>query len=527
MNQQESRQSKNNESSAQKYEINEEVNDPLTNALFKNMKEKNEVFSNLKTRILNELGNLSAKQGEHDELEKLFRNKAVDVGQTEQLLKDEVNEVKERLEILSVIKAREKQISLKNKKKWLEALKKLEEEIFALKSKQSNLEAKIQKVRQEAEDIHTQEIKKFKEVLRESERAREKVEFEQERDSQRLEETEAELQLICKQIHDKEEEKALKEQMLKETEEKIRMLTTDISKFEADNPFLVQKFKSKIDLEKELAKLTEKITQMQLDVDDLDAKRVKRQTDIDKAEEAIKNEQERIKQINNTIKTVSEEDEESIRKIEVYFNRKKRESDMDYPSYTVYTTLRRFDTMKISDEITATMGDVISTLKPSLLSNVERTIKMLQEQIKDKALETKHFGETLKSHMRDHRANNLEDEKIKATLVSKFKELVNELRDLKLKKFKTELRLKFRALEIDKFVESQKVQKPELERTIHYNMTHLPFDNEIAEHVIDEKLRKPGCVTPEENIERVVADYYDLVRSRELKIQNLIEKKNN
>ena len=58
-------------------------------------------------------------------------------------------------------------------------------------------------------------------------------------------------------------------------------------------------------------------------------------------------------------------------------------------------------------------------------------------------------------------------------------------------------------------------------------MTHLPFDNEIAEHVIDEKIRKPGCVTPEENIDRVVSDYYNLVRNREQRIQNLIEKRHN
>lgn len=485
-------QAQNPESSAQKFEIVEEVDDPRTNALYKNMKEKNEVFQNLKTRILSELGNLSSRQGEFEELERLFRNKAVDVGQTEQLLKDEINEVKERLEILSVIKAREKQMSLKNKKKWLQALKKLEEEIAALKNKQADLEAKIDKIRQDAEDIHTQEIKKFKEVLRDSEKARDKVEQERIRDSQRLEETEAELQLINKQIETKEKEKALKEQMMKESEERIKMLTADIAKFESENPFLVQNFKSKADLEKELKKINEQIAQLQFEVDDLDARRVKRQVQKDTAEEAIKCEKEIINQVNHAIKTITEEDEESIKKIEVYFNRKKRESDMDYPSFTVYKTLRRFDTMKISDEITAKLGDVIASLKPSLLNNVQRTINMLQEQIKDKALETKHFGETLKSHLRQHRKNNAEDEKIKAVLVAKFKELANELRDLKLKKFKTELRLKFRTQAIDKFIDTQMAQRPELERTIHYNMSHLPFDNEIAEHVIDEKLRKPG-----------------------------------
>ena len=80
---------------------------------------------------------------------------------------------------------------------------------------------------------------------------------------------------------------------------------------------------------------------------------------------------------------------------------------------------------------------------------------------------------------------------------------------------------------INEFIEEQNARRPELERTIHYNMTHLPFDNEIAEHVIDEKIRKPGCVTPEENIDRVVSDYYNLVRNREQRIQNLIEKRHN
>ena len=108
MSQQDNRPEQNQDSSVQKFEIHEEVDDPPTNALYKNMKEKNDVFHNLKTRILNELGNLSTKQSEFEELEKHFRNKAVDVGQTEQLLKEEIKEVKERLEILSVIKIREK-----------------------------------------------------------------------------------------------------------------------------------------------------------------------------------------------------------------------------------------------------------------------------------------------------------------------------------------------------------------------------------------------------------------------------------
>ena len=324
-------------------------------------------------------------------------------------------------------------MSLKNKKKWLEALKKLEEEIISLKSKQKDLESKIHKLKQEAEDIHAKEMKKFKEVLRESEKAQEKVELERLRDEKRLEEVEAELTQIIQQIHEKEQEKLLKEKMLKETEERIQMLSNDIAKFESENPFLVQKFKGKAELEKEFKKVNDKITQMQFEVDELENKRVKRQMQIDIAEEAIKNENAKIEQINHKIKTISEDDEESIKKIEVYFNRKKRETDMDYPSYTVYTTLRRFDTMKISDEIRAKMGEVISTLKSSLLKNVERTIDVLNEQIKDKAYEVKHFGSTLKSHMKQHKNNNPEDEKIKATLVAKFKESVNEFRDLKLK----------------------------------------------------------------------------------------------
>lgn len=155
--------------------------------LFKNLKEKQDVYKSLKNRIMDELANLTENQTECEEIDEYFKSRAVQAGQAEQLLKNEINDVKERLEIIQVIKKREKLMSLRNKKKWILALQKLETTIDELKAKQKELEQKIQRINQDAEDLHSLEMKKFKEVLRETEKALHKVEGERKRDEERLE----------------------------------------------------------------------------------------------------------------------------------------------------------------------------------------------------------------------------------------------------------------------------------------------------------------------------------------------------
>jgi hypothetical protein len=160
--------------------------DPELATLFKNLKEKQDVYQSLKNRIMDELANLNEKQTECEEIEDYFKSRAMQAGQAEQLIKNEINEVKERLEIIQVIKKREKLMSLKNKKKWILALQNLESKIDELKVKQKELEERIQRIKQDAEDLHTLEIKKFKEVLRETEKALEKIGEERKRDEERL-----------------------------------------------------------------------------------------------------------------------------------------------------------------------------------------------------------------------------------------------------------------------------------------------------------------------------------------------------
>lgn len=508
-------------------EIPEENDDPQMTALYKNLREKQDVYQRLKSKILNEIATLQGKQAEFENIEEHFKTRVVEAGQTEQLLKEEINEVKERLEILQVIKKREKEMSLRNKRKWLAAMKKLEAKIAELKAKQKELEAKIKQIMQSAEDLHSLEMKKFKEVIRETEKALAKIEAERKRDEERIDECQQELERLKNDHKDKLEEKKLKEQMLQETQDRIKMLDADIKKYEEENPLIVEKYKSKQTLEKELKLLNSKIAQLQQEVDNMDHRRINRQMEIDKAEAAIKTEKAKIVSLNNTIISSQEEDEEIINRIEIYFNRKRRESGMDTPHTIIQNALRRIETMKISDEIKAKEGDVLISLKKSLLDNVRRTRDVLTEEIKEKAVEVRHVGDVLKEQMRNPKTHNPDHEKLTQSLTVKFKQLANELRDLKIKKLKTELRLKHREKAIDGFVTSQLALKPQLESTIYFNMKLLPYDNEIADYIIEEQDRKPGCVTPEENLDRVVADYYELVRKREEKIQNCIAQRTN
>jgi len=139
--------------------IVEQQTNPELVLLQENLKEGFELWRKSKNEILQNLSSLQQKRTEFEEIEALFREKVVSAGNTESLLKEEINEVKERLAIIQVIKDREKKMSLRNKKKWMEALKKLEQEILELKAKQKQLEELIRSIRQEAADLHTFEMK--------------------------------------------------------------------------------------------------------------------------------------------------------------------------------------------------------------------------------------------------------------------------------------------------------------------------------------------------------------------------------
>jgi chromosome segregation ATPase len=490
------------------------------------IKETYETLGRLKQQTLNDIGNLQYKKQEYSSIEKHFKDKVVEVSETDEMIKQEINEVKERLEILKVIKIREKQMSAKNKKKWLEAMRQLQNKITTLKTKEKELNVQLQSIRQEAEDFHTLQMKKFKQVLRETELAHEKVAKERLAVGDRLEEAEEEAGEIEIKIEFAEDQGKLKRMQVEELTERISMLKADIARFEKEHSDLIASYNVKRNLEKQMKELEDKISKMQLDVNEMEEAKINKQMRIDLAEQEIEKQKNAINRIDETIKLTKEENEIAIKKIEVYFNRKRRETEMDSPGYTVQASLRRFDTMKLSDEIRVEEGSVVASKKNELLSNVKRTIDVLAQQIKEKAIDLRHTIETIKSHEK-HRGNSNEDWKVKNALQTKFQDLTKEFWDLKMKKIKTELRLKHREMTIDRFVEEQNSLKPELERTILYNMKHLPFDNEIAEHVIDEKIRKPGCISPEENIERVVSDFYDMVRDREQKIQNLYEKRHN
>jgi uncharacterized protein Smg (DUF494 family) len=104
---------------------------------------------------------LQGGMSEYEEIEHHFKTKVVDVGQTEIFVKDEIKRIKERLAVIFVYREREKKMSLRNRKIWLAAIVKLEQEIADLKQTQKDLEIQIQHIRQDAGDLHALEMKRF------------------------------------------------------------------------------------------------------------------------------------------------------------------------------------------------------------------------------------------------------------------------------------------------------------------------------------------------------------------------------
>ncbi|CAI2376224.1 unnamed protein product [Moneuplotes crassus] len=525
--QEEAKSFKNKISSTVQAKIANNSENPELTLLRTNLKDKIETWRSLKNRILGGLSTFQEKRAEYENIQNYFKNRVVEAGETEALLKNELNQVRERLSTIKVIKKRQKKMSARNKKKWLESLRKLTHDIENLKVKKKTVEESISKIRQEAEDLHTFEMKKFKEVLAETERALDKIEGERKRDEARLEELEASLSELRQEYSSMVDAKALKEKCIHETQQRIKMLEADIRNYEKANPLIVEKYQSKASLKQDLDNLNAKIKKMQVQVDSINQDRVYKQMRVDKENENIQKNEEEIEKLTSQIEVLKTEHEENIKRIEVYFNRKRRETGMDTPHVYVHDLVKRLDTITIGDEVRIKEGEVLSKIRASLLDNVKRTIGVLDEQIKEKSMDLLHVRETLKEQSRHHQEENEHSSKLQQTLIKKFKILVHEFRDLKIKKYKTELRLKHRSIAIDKFIYEQKSKIPELERTIYFNLKFLPTDQDIVDHIINEQHTKPGCVTQEEALPETVFSFYKLIKARESKIQELSEKRSN
>lgn len=72
------------------------------------MIEKGEVISKLRNIIFEKLWDLEEKDERREDLNTLFSEKAKEISITEEAIKEEINEVWERLEIFQVVKNRER-----------------------------------------------------------------------------------------------------------------------------------------------------------------------------------------------------------------------------------------------------------------------------------------------------------------------------------------------------------------------------------------------------------------------------------
>lgn len=73
----------------------------------KNIIEKGDVIIKLREKIYLRLKDHDEKMEWKEDLELMFKAKAKEIALTEEALKDEINEIKERLEILQVVKRRD------------------------------------------------------------------------------------------------------------------------------------------------------------------------------------------------------------------------------------------------------------------------------------------------------------------------------------------------------------------------------------------------------------------------------------
>ena len=137
--------------------------------------------------------------------------------------------------MLNVIKIRGQKWSTIENQKLLDDLRALLRKRNQLQANADELQAKIDSLKQQAEDMHTTQMKKFKVVLQNTEDARSNVKSERDRDGERLEEAEEELEQADIKIEFLEKEQQLKLLQVDELTSRIEMLEKDIAEFETKN----------------------------------------------------------------------------------------------------------------------------------------------------------------------------------------------------------------------------------------------------------------------------------------------------
>ena len=97
--------------------------------------------------IYDDLADLTEKGERRAELNAMFRQKAREITVTEQAIKDEMKETKERLEILQVIKMRERKKSRIEQERLRAEHERLAKELYALRRRMGELEAQLEAIR--------------------------------------------------------------------------------------------------------------------------------------------------------------------------------------------------------------------------------------------------------------------------------------------------------------------------------------------------------------------------------------------
>jgi len=96
-------------------------------ALEKNITEKGDVIIKLREKIYTKISECNEKSERKEELEAMYWQKAREIALTEEVVKEEIKEVKERLEILQVVKRRDKMKTKKEQEILLTEIKALED----------------------------------------------------------------------------------------------------------------------------------------------------------------------------------------------------------------------------------------------------------------------------------------------------------------------------------------------------------------------------------------------------------------
>lgn len=125
--------------------------------------------------ITSKLAVLREKTEIHDELLQLFSQKTHEVSDADEKIKTEINDIRERLETIQVLKMRERKLGKKQREKTKLQKRELETSIDNLKKDLVDLDNYVKKILQEAEDAHSATTKTFDETIRPLEEAKDAV----------------------------------------------------------------------------------------------------------------------------------------------------------------------------------------------------------------------------------------------------------------------------------------------------------------------------------------------------------------